>query len=319
MSEISRIFKKFGGFDLIKQYAHSGVLPYALLAAPVLGLDRKGLELFRLAVQNKTEKKLKRKYYKELIKYDNSMQWNDVEHNHSHKIWICWLQGIENAPFVVKRCYESLNKNIPDREIVVLTAENISQYVSFPEYIMEKWKSGIITNTHFSDLLRLEILARYGGTWLDATVLCTGGDIPSYMLDSDLFFFQILKPGRDGHCLNMSSWLLTACSNHKILMATRNLIYKYWETHDSMYDYFLLHMFMEISCNYYVDEYKKMMKFSNSIPHILLLDFFEPYDEKKYKEMRRLTPFHKLAYKLDKADMEKMGTYYDLVINQGMF
>ena len=33
--------------------------------------------------------------------------------------------------------------------------------------------SGQITKTHLSDLLRLELLIRYGGTWIDATVFCT--------------------------------------------------------------------------------------------------------------------------------------------------
>ena len=41
---------------------------------------------------------------------------------------------------------------------------------------MEKHKNNIIDNTHFSDLLRLELLIKYGGTWIDASVLITKYD-----------------------------------------------------------------------------------------------------------------------------------------------
>ena len=54
--------------------------------------------------------------------------------------------------------------------------------------VMEKWEKGIITHTHMTDLLRLELLIKYGGMWIDATVLCTAKEeeIPCYFFDSDL-------------------------------------------------------------------------------------------------------------------------------------
>ena len=39
-----------------------------------------------------------------------------------------------------------------------MTNENIGDYVTFPEFIFSKWKQGIITHTHMTDLLRLELL-----------------------------------------------------------------------------------------------------------------------------------------------------------------
>ena len=39
---------------------------------------------------------------------------------------------------------------------------------------MEKWEKGRIPAAMFSDLLRVELLIKYGGTWIDSTVLCTG-------------------------------------------------------------------------------------------------------------------------------------------------
>lgn len=54
---------------------------------------------------------------------------------------------MDNAPDLVKKCYESLKNNLKDKEIILITSENISKYVTFPDYIMEKWEKGIITHT----------------------------------------------------------------------------------------------------------------------------------------------------------------------------
>ena len=42
--------------------------------------------------------------------------------------------------------------------------------------------------THFSDLLRLELLIKYGGTWVDASVLIT--KYTKDYFNKDLFFFK---------------------------------------------------------------------------------------------------------------------------------
>lgn len=85
------------------------------------------------------------------------------------QVWICWLQGMENAPQIVRDCYASVCYWMKDWKITVITADNMNEYVQFPDYIVRKWKEGVISNTHLSDLLRLELLIRYGGLWIDST------------------------------------------------------------------------------------------------------------------------------------------------------
>jgi hypothetical protein len=104
-------------------------------------------------------------------------------------MWTCWFQGYDNAPPIVKACINSMYKYSDGYEVIVLTEETISDYVSMPDFIIEKYKAGIISPAHFSDLLRTLLLITYGGIWLDATVLLTG-NIPHYLLSSDFFVFQ---------------------------------------------------------------------------------------------------------------------------------
>lgn len=136
----------------------------------MLGKDTKALEILRLSAQYKIKKNLEKKYKKKIDEFQSNYA-DDKLHESSNKVWICWFQGLENAPVLVKKCYESLKQNLTDREIILITSDNMCDYVEFPKFILEKWKTGQITHTHMTDLLRLEILIKYGGMWIDATVL----------------------------------------------------------------------------------------------------------------------------------------------------
>lgn len=309
MSNLKATFKKQGGMKLIKQYWKSGAFFTAVGEFLLLGKSRTALEILRLSTHLKSKQKLEKRYKRNLVEFDRGLK-DDIPHESSNKVWICWFQGMEQAPELVKKCYRSVRDNMPNKEIILITSDNLKQYVQFPEYIIDKWEKGQITHTHMTDLLRLELLIRYGGLWLDATVFCSGNNIPDYMTDSDLFFFQCLKPGRDGHTHINSSWLISAKTNNKILMAVRDLCYEYWKKHNSLIDYFLLHDFMAIVLEYYPEDCLKIVPRDNATPHILYLRLFEKYDEKVWESVKVQTPFHKLSYKFKEGQEELEDTYY---------
>ena len=183
-------------------------------------------------------------------------------------------------------------------------------------HLYHQWKNGKITHTHMTDLLRLELLIKYGGMWGDATVLCTSKreNIPDYFFNSDLFLYQILKPGRDGQAQPISSWLISAKTNNKILIMTRYLCYEYWKNNDELVDYFLFHDFMTIALEYNKDEWQKIIPRDNAAPHMLLLRLFDKYDEETWKAIKDQTPFHKLTYKFGDEDVKTADTYYKMII-----
>lgn len=308
-------FKKQGGIKLVKDYWNAGVFGYAVCQMLLTGKSLKSLELLRYGTHLKINKILRKRYSITLERFDISYTEASVQKKHSNKVWVCWMQGMENAPVLVQRCYRSLQENLKDREIVLITSDNLRDYTDIPSWIMEKYEKGLITHTHFSDLLRLELLCKHGGTWIDSTVFCSGGDIPSYMLDSDLFMFQNLKPGADGSTLNISSWFMTSCANNKVLMAVRELLWEYWKKEDRLIDYFLVHHFIMIALEYYKEDWQKMVQYPNSMPHILLLMLFEPFNQEKWDAITSVCPFHKLAYKRSEEDMKKEGTYYKYIMS----
>ena len=317
--ETKAIFEKQGGMKLLKQYWRNGVFFTAVGEFILLGKSRTALEILRLSVALKTKEKLAKKYKNKLDAFERT--YKELPHERTNKVWVCWFQGMENAPEVVKKCYQSLKENLRDREIVLITADNMQRYVVFPDFIMEKWKAGSITDTHMTDLLRLELLIRYGGMWTDATVLCTRQQekIPEYYFDSDLFFYQCLKPGRDGHSGYISSWLISAKTNNHILRTVQYLCYEYWKEHTEMVDYFLWHDFMSIVLERYSAEWKAIVPADNSTPHILLLRLFEEYDERIWKSVTEQSPFHKLSYKFGEEQAKIKNTYYAKILRDETF
>jgi hypothetical protein len=86
-------------------------------------------------------------------------------------IWIYWHQGWDEAPDLVKQCKTSWVQFNPDYEIRVLDQNSLFNYVDFPTGIDIRRKDLDIQKV--SALIRSALLAKYGGVWTDATVVCT--------------------------------------------------------------------------------------------------------------------------------------------------
>ena len=95
----------------------------------------------------------------------------DLYRNRSNVVWFCWLQGLDEAPAIVKACYNSLKRHLVQEfkvqgvqgyVIKVIDSDNWKEYVELPSYIVKKWEKGRSPAALFSDLLRLELLIKYG-------------------------------------------------------------------------------------------------------------------------------------------------------------
>ena len=227
-------------------------------------------------------------------------------------IWWCWLQGLEAAPDIVKSCYNSLLKL--GKEIIVITHENMSDYIQLPDYIMEKHAKGIITRTHLSDLIRIELLSKYGGTWIDSTVLCTGTDrIGNVLSTSPLFAYSFVMRDSVSRFMLFDSWFLHVGGYSRIIEDTKRMLWEYWKKEDTLKHYFLFHLFFSIACRKNEDELAKIPVFSNEPCHVLQLEQMQPFDENRFMQIKGMSDIHKLTYKYDdNADIK--GTFLERVI-----
>ena len=82
-------------------------------------------------------------------------------------IWTFW-DG--EPPPLVKKCIETWKKHNPDYKIIVLNKENVKNYLSEPDLSKVKHVNDIVQR--YSDYVRVHVLAKHGGIWLDSSVIC---------------------------------------------------------------------------------------------------------------------------------------------------
>lgn len=81
-------------------------------------------------------------------------------------IWIYWAQGEDQAPYLVRRCIASWREQNPGWDVRVLDEDGIAHHAED----MATLES--LPRRFTANLLRLQLLARHGGVWVDATTLC---------------------------------------------------------------------------------------------------------------------------------------------------
>ncbi|MBQ2946735.1 MAG: capsular polysaccharide synthesis protein [Bacilli bacterium] len=247
------------------------------------------------------------KRYKSII---DSSKYESKKYKSKKVVWFCWFQGIDNAPSLVKLCFNKIKKIFKDYEIVLITAKNYSDYINIPNYIISKWEKGIISNTHFSDIIRIELLAEHGGIWIDSTVYCTCDNVPSYIESNSMFLFKQINLNRASKDIIVSSsWFIKANKNNPIILLTRDLLHEYWREAGRLVDYFILHLFFSMASKKYEKEWEAIPNFNNVNPHILQFELGNKYNEERFKYYKKISDFHKLSYKFDFSLFQKSSNY----------
>ena len=82
-------------------------------------------------------------------------------------IWLFW-DGEITSP-VVKACVANLKFYLPDFKITILNKENLKKYLCEDETVMQE----ALPLANYTDLIRLALLHKFGGIWLDASILIT--------------------------------------------------------------------------------------------------------------------------------------------------
>ena len=212
-------------------------------------------------------------------------------------IWSCWLQGIGNAPDIVRACHKCLWEKYPDYEKILITEENFSHYINIPPHILKKWREGIITNNGFANILRLALLIKFGGLWLDATVLCTAENIPSYISDYPFFAYSSWKY-ITGDIRPLSNWCMAAAPGHTLIRAVYSCLCQYWHDHDDLVDYFIFHMFFRLVIARYAPLWCLVPRVNNVPPHLMQFEMDRSYSEKRFAELKSMSAFHKLTWRV---------------------
>ena len=324
----------------MREYAKLGALWPAVKAGVICLLKLQSFKAIYPEVLRKIEPFLIKKYDSKVQEFKKFNSSRELKHEHPKVIWWCWLQEIEAAPPIVRACYNSLMREFKGSrvqdlsdgyEIKVIDAENWKEYIELPDYIVKKWEKKQIPPALFSDLLRLELLIKYGGTWIDSTVLCTGfkefnglssssgsSSSPSVQefkkyLEADLFLFQYTKQGSIP--VSISNWFISAHSNNEVLIALRDMLYAYWKDYDCVLDYYIFHLFFVVISKEYPDQILAMPYGQSQNSLVLLHHWSEKFDQKKWDKLTSQVCFHKLAFRVSEETKKNKASYYYHILN----
>lgn len=258
-----------------------------------------------------TKKKISEKNKILLSNIDNTIHF--TQKNESNIIWVTWFQGMDDAPLLVKMCLNRMQQVYSDKKIIIITSKNFLEYVKIPSEILKKWNKGIISNTHFSDILRLELLIKYGGTWIDSTVFCTEKATEEVYFKTPLFFLSSTL--RSDLSIGGSSWYISAAPGNPVLILTRKLIYNYWKVNNHLSNYFLFHICFKISLESYPTIASAVPEISNLPAHLFAKHLNQKYEKETFSLLLSQSYFHKLSNKISLKRSLKQETFFEHLLN----
>lgn len=206
------------------------------------------------------------RYADEVRKFDAGEK-NDAEE--PERAFTIWFQGEEKAPALVKACFRSMRHHLK-QELVILDEKSLFEWISLPDYIIDKWKKGAITHAAFSDICRVELLYQHGGVWLDATDFVTA-PIPEFIMNEDFFVFMAGNTVR-GNYAKIQSCFMRGRKRNPILSVWRKAIFLYWKKENRKINYFWMHFLLRLvveNNEVAMREFAKMPKIDQDPTHEL--------------------------------------------------
>lgn len=177
----------------------------------------------------------------------------DLSPSIEKKIWIFWDKEEKDMPFFYRQNVEHMRKTIsPGWELVfVNSSPNSAHYVGhylnreeLPESfhrLEDKIKPGTTkVPVVQSDMVRLALLAKYGGFWLDASILLNRSvettDIYKRLETDptvDIVGYHVpwfLAPKYQGGAFGFDNWFIGARKNSSTMKLWRDTFFHFWNT-----------------------------------------------------------------------------------------
>ena len=273
-------------------------------------------------------KQSKKQIFEYMLKFAEYANAPEIKTSNKYKkcIWQLWMQGEENAPEIIKICLNSVRKYAGKRKVILLTEENVKDYVDINSVIWEKYKNGLILPAHFSDYIRLCLLSKYGGTWVDASIMFTD-KLPKSITKENFFMYKTAAgmyldnaPEKTTvmHTISwtckqnyhlISNWFIHCKKGHIIPSVLLNMYTQCLIQEEVLPDYYIFHILFTIMLIYNEDcrkAYNKMPKCSHIKPVMMQWRMKWTYNQELWDSIVKDSTLHKLTYKYDEVNPESV-------------
>lgn len=230
-------------------------------------------------------------------------------------IWIFWWQGMNEAPRLVRACVDSIVRHAEEHPVHIITKSNYVEYVEIDGHIVDKAERGMISFTHFSDILRFNLMKQRGGFWLDSTLYLTDS-LPSISSGCP-YFTQPLNFGPGP----WTDFLQGSGANNPFTTSVADILNAYILDHEQMLTYLLMDCCMRAVYES-SEHYRNMI---NLVPNVkndmfALTDALSmPFSIEKWEAIKWSPNFaSKLSYKEKyPSEIDGKQTFYGKLLAEG--
>lgn len=210
-------------------------------------------------------------------------------------VFCYWNSGPDNAPEVARACMAQLRALHPEAHM--LDAASVRELIDIPDRIASVLETD--RPAHFADYVRVALLEKYGGIWVDATCW-----VPEPL---DLAVLPYLEAGvvyPRWTSEQIGNWFIAAASGSLIITLQRLALEMWWRERSDLPDYFLYHRIFE-ALHALVPEFRgqwaEATTLSSAASHLLQLSMMQPWFPGFGEIIDRLSIVQKLSYKYDPA------------------
>ncbi|MEV0898684.1 capsular polysaccharide synthesis protein [Actinoplanes sp. NPDC049802] len=212
-------------------------------------------------------------------------------------IFVYWAQGFDVAPPVVRACLAALRAHNPG--VHALSRADIGSYVDVPEDLAAALEGD---HAHFSELLRMLLLEKFGGVWVDATCFVSEPLRPHVdraLAKGSVFAFDYTGP-------YLSNWFLAARPGSYIMHLWRAASFLWWEKRGELIDPLLHHHIFEMlwhSDDRFRSEWDAGMRLNATPPHALQSVMLRPYEPEMFQTIMEGAFAHKLRLRYETGEL----------------
>ncbi len=231
-----------------------------------------------------------------------------------------WWQGEENAPETVKLCLASIKKHCGSHKFVIITKNNLQKYLDLPEHILSKVNAGDISLAHLSDIVRTNLLLKYGGLWIDSTMFV------AKVLPDEAFTMEYYSCNCIPAKLNFlgvpeckwSIWFFAARRNSLLFSFVAEMLSEYLKTHKRFIEYFLMDLIIAIAFQNFPEINNEWNKIPCNNPEWGCFPCSEEWNADTYSDLISSTTVFKMSYKgqYDTQTLEGRQTFYGHMLSE---
>lgn len=201
-------------------------------------------------------------------------------------VWIYWDSGWENAPKLSQLCLKSWQiYHGSDSKFIIqpINLHDVRNLVNLAHYDNKN-----IDPTAYSDIIRLELVNKYGGVWADSTVFCTRplDDWLTSILSNHMFWSYNGHEIWNKNLLN-ASYFFASNPDSYIMQKWTEACREYWTNRTNKDNYFwVFYLFTKI-----YREDSMVQKLWDNTPHMDAYEgldgphYFVPYQDKIFNSL----------------------------------